>query len=257
MEKIPANTGINWIRQGFAIFRKQPAELAMLFLLYMLLMFSLSLIPLIGQLLPLLLVPVFSMAFMQACVQIEAGKKVLPSVLLTGFRSPALGTLLRLGLLYLLAAVIAIAASALVDDGMFWKLMSGQISAEEEKLPMSDLPLAMMVAALVYTPFAMAFWHAAPLAAWQRMGLFKAVFYSFFAVRRCGMAFLAYGLGWVVIGIALPAVVSAVLSLLLGKTLVTVMLLTPLSVVLTIVMYCSFYPTYMQVFGLPDLPSAE
>ena len=252
MEKIPANTGINWIRQGFAIFRKQPAELAMLFLLYMLLMFSLSLIPLIGQLLPLLLVPVFSMAFMQACVQIEAGKKVLPSVLLTGFRSPALGTLLRLGLLYLLAAVLAIAASALVDDGMFWKLMSGQISADEEKLPMNDLPLAMMVAGLVYTPFAMAFWHAAPLAAWQRMGLFKAVFYSFFAVRRCGMAFLAYGLGWVVIGVALPAVVSAVLSLLLGKTLVTVMLLTPLSVVLTIVMYCSFYPTYVEVFGQPE-----
>lgn len=252
MEKIPANTGINWIRQGFAIFRKQPAELAMLFLLYMLLMFSLSLIPLIGQLLPLLLVPVFSMAFMQACVQIEAGKKVLPNLLLTGFRSPALGTLLRLGLLYLLAAIIAIAASALVDDGMFWKLMSGQISADEEKLPMNDLPLAMMVAGLVYTPFAMAFWHAAPLAAWQRMGLFKAVFYSFFAVRRCGMAFLAYGLGWVVIGIALPAIVSAVLALLLGKTLVTVMLLTPLSVILTIVMYCSFYPTYVEVFGRPE-----
>jgi hypothetical protein len=252
MEKIPANTGINWIRQGFAIFRKQPAELAMLFLLYMLLMFSLSLIPLIGQLLPLLLVPVFSMAFMQACVQIEAGKKVLPSVLLTGFRSPALGTLLRLGSLYLLAALIAIAASTLVDDGMFWKLMSGQITADEEKLPMNDLPLAMLVAALVYTPFAMAFWHAAPLAAWQRMGLFKAVFYSFFAVRRCGMAFLAYGLGWVVIGIALPAIVSAVLALLLGKTLVTVMLLTPLSVILTIVMYCSFYPTYVEVFGRPE-----
>ena len=252
MEKIPATTGINWIRQGFAIFRKQPAELAMLFLLYMLLMFSLSLIPLIGQLLPLVLVPVFSLTFMQACVQIEAGKKVLPNLLLTGFRSPALGTLLRLGLLYLLAAVIAIAASALVDDGMFWKLMSGQISADEEKLPMTDLPLAMMVAALVYTPFAMAFWHAAALAAWQKMGLFKAIFYSFFAVRRYGMAFLAYGLGWVVIGIALPAIVSAVLALLLGKTLVTVMLLTPLSVVLTIVMYCSFYSTYVEVFGRPE-----
>jgi len=252
MEKIPANTGINWIRQGFAIFRKQPAELAMLFLLYMLLMFSLSLIPLIGQLLPLLLVPVFSMAFMQACVQIEAGKKVLPNILLTGFRSPALGTLLRLGSLYLLAALIAIAASSLVDDGMFWKLMSGQITADEEKLPMTDLPLAMLVAALVYTPFAMAFWHAAPLAAWQRMGLFKAVFYSFFAVRRCGMAFLAYGLGWIVIGIALPAIVSAVLALLLGKTLVTVMLLTPLSVILTIVMYCSFYPTYVEIFERPE-----
>jgi hypothetical protein len=257
MEKIPAHTGINWIRQGFAIFRKQPAELAFLFLLYMLLMFSLSLIPLIGQLLPLLLVPVFSLAFMQACVQIESGKKVLPSLLLTGFRSPALGTLLRLGMLYLLAAVISVAASALVDDGMFWKLMSGQIAADDDKMPMTDLPLAMLVAGLVYTPFAMAFWHAAALAAWQRMSLFKAIFYSFFAVRRCGMAFLAYSLGWVVIGVAMPAVISAVLALLLGKNLVSVMLLTPLSVILTIVMYCSFYPTYVQVFGKPQLPAAE
>ena len=67
MTQIPASQGIEWIRQGFRLFRQQPAELSMLFLLYMLLMFSLSLIPMIGQLLPLLLVPVFSMAFMQAC----------------------------------------------------------------------------------------------------------------------------------------------------------------------------------------------
>ena len=68
MEKIPAKTGIEWIRQGFALFRKQPAELSMLFLLYMLLLFSLSIIPLLGQLLPLLLVPVFSMAFIYSIV---------------------------------------------------------------------------------------------------------------------------------------------------------------------------------------------
>ena len=104
----------------------------------------------------------------------------------------------------------------------------------------------------LYVPFSMAFWHAAPLAMWQGMGLFKAIFYSFFAVRRCGKAFLAYALGWIIIGIALPAVISAILSLLLGKTAVTVMLLMPLSVILTIVMYCSFYPTYTQVFDRPE-----
>ena len=70
MERIPESRGIEWIRQGFALFRQQPAELSMLFLLYMLLMFALSLIPMIGQMLPLLLVPAFSMAFMQACVEI-------------------------------------------------------------------------------------------------------------------------------------------------------------------------------------------
>lgn len=252
MEHVPASQGITWIRQGFALFRQQPAELSLLFLLYMLLMFSLSVIPLLGQLLPLLLVPAFSMAFMQACVQIEAGQKVRPGLLLTAFRSPALGTLLRLGALYMLAAVACVTASTLIDGGGFWKLMSGQIAPDDKNLQLEDLPLAMMFSSLLYVPFAMAFWHAAPLAMWQRMGLFKAIFYSFFAVKRCGKAFIAYALGWIVIGIALPALISAVLSLLLGKTAVTVMLLMPFSVILTIVMYCSFYPTYLQVFDRPE-----
>ena len=98
----------------------------------------------------------------------------------------------------------------------------------------------------------MAFWHAAPLATWQKMGLFKAIFYSFFAVRRCGKAFLAYALGWIVVGIAVPAIISALLGLILGKTIVAIMLLMPLSVILTIVMYCSFYPTYLEVFEQPE-----
>lgn len=252
MQRLPASAGIDWIRQGLALFRRQPAELSMLFLLYMLLMFSLSLIPLVGQVLPLLLMPAFSMAFMQACAEIEAGRKVRPALLLTAFRSPALGTLLRLGSLYMLAAIAAVALSSLVDGGSFWKLMSGQVKADDEGVAVAGLPLAMAFSALVYLPFAMGFWHAAPLATWQRMGLFKAIFYSFFAVRRCGKAFLAYALGWIVVGIAAPAVLSALLGLLLGKTLVTVMLLMPLSVILTLLMYCSFYPTYTAVFGQPE-----
>jgi hypothetical protein len=140
----------------------------------------------------------------------------------------------------------------IVDDGVFWKLMSGQLRADEQNIPVADLPLAMMFSALIYVPFAMAFWHAAPLATWQKMGLFKAIFYSFFAVRRCGKAFLAYALGWIVVGIAVPAIISALLGLILGKTIVAIMLLMPLSVILTIVMYCSFYPTYLQVFERPE-----
>ncbi len=252
MERIQASQGIEWIRKGFALFRQQPAELSILFLLYMLLMFSLSLIPFLGQLLPVLLVPVFSMAFMQACVNIEAGIKVRPKVLLTAVRSPAIGTLLRLGVMYLMVAIVCVAASTVIDGGSFWKLMSGQIRPDDKNVEMPNLPLAMLFSALIYIPFAMAFWHAAPLAMWQRMSLFKAIFYSFFAVRRCGKAFLAYALGWIIICVALPAIISALLSLLLGKTAVTVMLLMPLSVILTIVMYCSFYPTYTQIFDSPE-----
>lgn len=252
MEKLPAHAGWLWIKEGFALFRKQPAELSTLFLSYMFLMFAVGIIPVLGQLLPLMLVPVFSIAFMQACADIEQGKRIYPKLLLTGFRSRSFGTLLKLGGLYLAAATIAVAASSLIDGGMFWQAMSGQIALDAKTMEGSGISLAMLFAAALYTPAAMAFWYAAPLIAWQDMGLGKSIFYSFFAVRRAGKAFLVYGLAWFVIGVLAPVFISAALALLTGKAIVAMMILLPLSIVLTVILYCSFYPTYVHVFGKPE-----
>lgn len=251
MGKLPASTGWLWVKEGFALFRKQPFEMSTLFLSYMFLMLALGLLPAVGQILPMLLVPVFSMSFMQACLQVEQGRKVYPSLLLVGLRSPALPNLLKLGALYLLAAVIAVAASALVDGGVFWALMSGQRELDAQTVRDSNLSLAIMFSAAVYTPAAMAFWYAAPLVMWQRMGVFKAIFYSFFAVQRSGRAFLVYGLTWALIGVLMPAMLSSVIALIFGRAMVVMLVLLPLSLMLTIVMYCSFYPTYTHIFGRP------
>ncbi|HEV7616722.1 MAG TPA: BPSS1780 family membrane protein [Burkholderiaceae bacterium] len=257
MEKLPANTGWLWIKEGFALFRKQPAELSTLFLSYMFLMLAVGIIPVLGQVLPLMLVPVFSMAFMQACANIEQGKRVYPNLLLTGFRSPAFGKLLKLGVLYVAAGVIAVAASSLIDDGVFWRAMTGQIALDSKTVQESSMTLAMLFAAVIYTPAAMAFWYAAPLVAWQNMSISKAIFFSFFAVRRAGKAFLVYGLAWIIIGVLLPVFISSTISLLSGKAVLTILVLLPLSIVMTVIMYCSFYPTYTHVFGKPQtIPSA-
>lgn len=259
MDNLPASAGWLWVKDGFSLFRKQPAEISTLFLAYMFLMLAVGIIPLVGQVLPLVLVPVFSMAFMQACLQIEQGKKVYPNLLLSGFRSPASRDLLKLGVLYLAAAVIAVAASALVDGGVFWQIMSGNRNLDAEVIRDSNMSLAMMFSAAVYTPAAMAFWYAAPLVAWQRMGVAKAVFYSFFSVRRNVKAFIVYGLAWVLIGVVLPAVASSIVALIVGKAFIVMVVMLAFSLVLTVVMYCSFYPTYTQVFGRPDreVPALE
>jgi hypothetical protein len=251
MEKLPAATGWLWIRQGFSLFRKQPAELSTLFLSYMFLMMVITIIPLLGQLLPLVLVPVFSMAFMQACVQVEKGQRVYPNLLLTGFRSPAFKTLVILGVLNVLAAIMAIGASALVDGGVFWTVMTGSGRVDAKTVQGSGITLAMLMAATLYTPAAMAFWFAAPLIAWQGMSLGKALFFSFHAVKRAGRAFLLYGLGWAGIGVLLPLLLSTLLGQLTGSPLLMMIVLLPLSIVLTVVMYCSFYPTYATLFGKP------
>jgi len=255
MEKLPASTGWLWVKEGFALFRKQPFEMSTLFLSYMFLMLAIGLIPLLGGVLPLMLTPVFSMAFMQACANIEKGSKVYPNLLLTGFRSPAVRRLLLLGVLYLLAAVVAAAASVLVDGGVLWDLMSGRKELDEQTIRDAHLSLALLFSVAVYTPAAMAFWYAAPLIAWQDMSIGKALFYSFFAVHRAGKAFLVYGLSWALVGVLLPAIVSSIVALIFARSVAVMVVLLPLSLILTVVMYCSFYPTYTRIFGQPEQSS--
>lgn len=260
MEKLSASVGWLWVKEGFALYRKQPAEITTLFLSYMFLMLVTGIIPVAGQILPLILVPTFAMSFMQACVHIEEGKRVYPNLLLTGFRSPAFPALLKLGVLYLVAVVLSLAASSLFDGGVFWKLMTGQLELDAKAVRETNLLLSMLISAAVYTPAAMAFWYAAPLVTWQKMGIGKSIFYSFFAVQRAGRTFLVYGLAWAIIGIIVPGIISAFVAILFGKTSIAIIFLLPLSIILTVILYCSFYPTYTCIFGKPQdtsLPIAQ
>ena len=255
MHNIPAATGWLWFKQGFSLFRKQPAELSTLFLSYLFLMLGIGFVPVIGQVLPLLLVPVFAMAFMQACVQLEQGKRIYPNLLMTGFRSPALRRLLVLGVLYLLAVVTAVGASTLVDDGAFFNMMTRAGGADPQALAKTNWAQGMLVAALVYLPAGMCFWFAAPLTMWQGMPVPKALFYSFFAFIRAGRAFMLYGLVWLLMGVILPSILSTIVALIFGSAVLSLMVLLPLSLILTAVLYCSFYPSYVMIFGGPEAPA--
>ena len=246
MENLPARTGWLWVKQGFDLFRKQPGGLSTLFLGYMFFMLAVSILPLLGQLLPVILVPVFSMAFMRACLYIEQKKRVLPTLLLTGFRKPAFFSLLTLGLLYLAVALLALGASALVDDGVFWQTVTGQIDAKSLTRE-SNTGGAILLAIAVYIPAAMAFCFAAPLIYWQKMGLGKAIFFSFFSVLRSRKAFVVFALVW----FGISVIGSQIVVRIFGRSEMAMMVMLPLSVILTVVMHCSFYASYRQLFGTP------
>ena len=257
MEKLPAMTGWIWVKEGFSLFRKQPTEISTLFLAYVFAILAVGFLPLLGQVLPLVLTPVFSMAFMQACVHIEQGKKVYPNLLLTGFRMPALRNLLKLGVLYLIAAVVAVALSALVDGGLFWLAVSGQKALEPETIHNSNVPLAMMFSSAAYTLATMAFWYAAPLITWKNMSVGKAIFYSFFSVKHAYKAFAVYGTAWFAIGMTLLSIVSSIAALIVGKAFAVIIAWLAALLILITVIYCSFYPTYISLFGRPEQPARE
>lgn len=86
----------------------------------------------------------------------------------------------------------------------------------------------------------------------------KAAFYSFFSVLRYAKPFIVYGLAWAVIGIFMPVIVSSIVAMLIGSTgVATMLILMPLSVIMTVAMYCSFYASYVHVFGEPEATSAQ
>lgn len=246
-----AMTGWSWIRQGVLLFRRQPAEMLTLFFAYMFVNMAMGLIPLAGQFLPLLLYPVFSMSFMQACRQIEDGKRIFPSLLVAGFRSPALPDLLKLGVLYIVAVSLALAASIMVDGGVLWDIVFSQQPLDPKNLPETNLSLSMLFSALVYVPAMMSFWYAGPLIVWNRMSPIKALFYSFFAVRRAAKAFLVYALAWILIAVMVSLLISLI-AIVVGNAATLMVILMPISILFTVVMYCSFYPTYLDLFGRPE-----
>jgi hypothetical protein len=252
MNKLPAIAGWEWIKQGFGLFRQQPGGLSTLFLGYMFILLFCSLIPLLNQVLPVILVPIFSIAFMRACAFIDQKKRIHPSLLVAGFQKPAFPQLFALGMLYLAMAALAIGVSMLADGGMLFQLLSGQVEANSPDVRNANIGSAILLAAVVYLPGAMGFAFAAPLIYWQRMALGKAVFFSFFAVLRSLKAFAIFAMSW--FGITVLA--TQFLLLIFGRSQFVMMLLMPVSVILTVVLHCSFYAAYRQIFGQPEVDAA-
>jgi hypothetical protein len=254
MERLPAVAGWHWVKQGFALFRRQPAEMSMLFMLYVFLTGLIGVVPIVGLILRFALVPVFSMAFMQACANIEQGKRVLPKVLFVGFRSPAFKSLLILGVLYLLAAILALLVTSIVDDGAIWQAINSEAPPDVKTVGDSSLLLPMLFAAMAYLSISLMLWYAAPLIAWQNMGVGKAIFFSIFAVIRAFKAFLFYLFAWMMIGLLLIFAVSVLLRVLIDNMETEIFILFPLVLLVMAVVQCSFYPSYTQIFGAPQLP---
>lgn len=251
MKNTSLKTGWQWVQEGFSLFRQQPGNLFRLFSGYLFLLLAINLIPIVGLVAPIVLIPFFSMTFMEACACIEHKQPVSLNLLFTAFRSPARIQLLQLGILYTIIIAGVLLASQWVDEGLFWKLISGQIAItdlDQETLKNSHLSLAMLFSGLLYLPAIMGFWYAAPLIAWKNMSTSKAIFYSFFAVYHARGAFTIYGIAWSILGVLLPSIVAILVLLLIQQPVLAIMIMVPFSVTLTLIMYCSFYPTYTQIF---------
>ena len=255
-EKRSFRQGWNWLGAGLALYRKQPAVLAMLALSFWMLVLLTNIIPLIGPLLGSLLMPILSVGMMNACKQIEAGDKPRFEILFSAFKqSPRV--LVALGALYLALTLLILSITTLVDGGTLMAMMTGgQVSSEDlqkgEFLSAAQLALVMMM------PVLSAFWYAPTLAAWHETPLSKSLFFSFVAGLRNWSAFLGYGLASMAYGIFFPAmIISLVAAFIDSQALLLALVGAPILLVLVPSFFASFYISYREVFTpSPAKPTA-
>jgi hypothetical protein len=114
---VPARTGLQWVQQGIRTFRQQPLALAALFFLSMAAMSLVTVLPLVGPVIALGLLPATSLAMMVAAAEASHGRAPTPALLLVAFRTgrQRLNSMLTLGAMYAAGFLLIMGLSLL-----FW-----------------------------------------------------------------------------------------------------------------------------------------
>ena len=84
---VPARAGLQWVKLGLLTFSKQPLALAGLFFMYMTAATLLSLLPVVGLVLALAIVPAATLGLMAATQEALKGRFPMPTVLISAFRA--------------------------------------------------------------------------------------------------------------------------------------------------------------------------
>jgi hypothetical protein len=238
---VPAAAGIQWVKLGLRTFFKQPLALAALVFMYGAIGLAMLIVPVVGPLLVMAMVPLGTLGLMAATRVSEHGDFPMPAVLFTGLRASRerLVAMLVLGGLY--------AACILAIDQLVMLLIDVPTEGKTviEVVQSSEFRLSFIVSAILYLPVSLAFWHAPALVHWHGVPAVKSLFFSFVACLRNSRAFLVYGLAWV--GIALALLLVSAVAALVSPWFFGVVFGAG-STILTIAFYISIYFTFRDSF---------
>jgi hypothetical protein len=254
---VPARTGYTWVKQGIRAFFRQPFALSSLFFLFMAAMSLMAVVPFLGSMLALAVLPGATLGFMAATRESEQGKMPVPSMLLSAFRAgqQRLRAMLVLGAMYAAGFLLVMAASAVADGGGFAKLylIGGKISTEV--LEQAEFQSAAWIALLLYTPLSILFWHAPGLVHWHGISPAKSLFFSAVACFRNFGAFTVFGLTWMALFILVGIAITTVAAL-TGAPSLVMLVWFPVALLILAMFFCSIYYTFRDCF-IEDSPVPE
>lgn len=250
---VPARTGTQWVKSGMQTFFRQPLALSGLFFMFLALLSVVSIVPLAGGVLALVLLPAATLGFMAATQEATRGKFPMPTILISAFRAgqQRLRSMLVLGVLYAAGFGAIMAVSSLADGGKFARLylMGGEISTQVVTAP--DFQTAMWIFVALYLPLSLMFWHAPALVHWHGVPPVKALFFSVVACMRNFGAFTVYGLTWVAVFVGGSMVIS-LFAVLIGSPQAAAMAMLPAALLLAAIFFTSVYFTFRDCFVADD-----
>ena len=216
---VGAGRGWGWIRDGWGLFRRQAGMWVVLIIIFGLLVIGMTLIPLLGMLASILLVPVFVAGLMTGCQAVARGGELELAHLFAGFRRNT-GQLMLVGVIgFVLTFIAMIPLSLVIGAGVFAATANSSWPAVG-----AGMFLAMLVSLALFIPINMAMWFASALVMLQDQSAPRAIGQSFRGCLKNIVPFLIYGvivfflamiaaiplgLGWLVLG---PVVLCSVFT---------------------------------------------
>ncbi|WP_353171103.1 BPSS1780 family membrane protein [Paracandidimonas soli] len=245
---LPISAGWFWIQEGYRLFKRQPMPMFFWGMATGLLITISYLIPLFGQMALIAVTPILTFLTLCACRNIAAGKIMHFSMWLEPLKNVDVRSrLIKLGLAYMVCCLAAGFLAVMPFVSELTEIVNTQGEVDPHALAQA-IRGPLLTFLLFYVVISALFWHAPALTGWHGMKLSQALFFSMVACWRNKWPFLLYGLSWGAIFYAAQLFAGALLSS--GMSPATAqLLLTPLNIMIATLLYCSFYPTYISVFG--------
>jgi len=253
---VPASAGMGWVRQGIRTFVRQPLAMSGLFLLFMGMVSLLAVVPYLGNVVALALLPAATLGLMAAARQAADGRFPMPTVLATALAAgkERRVAMLKLGVFYAVGFLLVIGATAAIDGGEFAKVYLNGAELTAELAQDSRFQTALWVGTLLYIPLTMLFWHAPALVHWHGVEPAKSLFFSALACWKNKAALLVFALCWLGVFMGGGLLVSVIAGLLGGQAVANLLVL-PSVVVMASMFFTSVYFTFRDSFT-DDTPPA-
>jgi len=256
LKSVEPARGPRWVGDAFRLFKRRPLQFALMFTAFLFAALLVSLVPVVGGLLQMMMLPLLSLGFMVASQSALLDGPVSPRQFIEPLQGdPARRkSLLLLCLGYGVCAALILLLCDAVSDSALMRLQAlmakgdGTQAEVQALLNEPGVALAALLGIGLGIALSVPYWHAPALVFWGGQNVAQALFSSAVAVWRSKGALLAYTATWaaLVLGVGVG---SALVFGLLGLGQLASVVSVPAGLFLSTVFYVSLLFTFNDSFG--------